>query len=319
MKKILQLILSLTIISAVCAAVLAVVNDITKARIANIAVLKANNAARAVLPPGVQAIDVREDPSDKAVKIFVAYSDAAKKTVLGYAVPGHSGSGYGGDIRLMVGLTPARAVVTYQVLAASETPGLGAKLGDAGFVKQFAAKPAATLKVKKDGGEIDAITGATITSRAVCGAIADACARVDRLEGKAPATAAPKAPAAQEGKIVLDPAKEETAKLVLRKGTATAMPVKDGSRFPIFVGKDAAGAVTGYAVVGTGKGKGPEGEIIVHYLYGFTADGRLSPAARPRPVNQLDITHVEMIKAQTDALNAAMKDAQSRLAAHLGK
>lgn len=319
MKKLLHLILSLTLISAICAAVLAAVNAVTKDRIAGLSALKANNAAKAVLPAGVQAIDVREDPADAQTKVFAGYSDAAKRTLAGYAVPGVSEAGYGGTIRLMVGLMPDRTVVSYQVLAANETPGLGAKLGDADFAKQFPGKDGAALKVKKDGGAIDAITGATITSRAVCAAIADACARVDRLEGKDAAVPAEK-PKANEGRLVLDPAKPETALKVLPRGTASAVVVKSGTRFPVYEGRNAAGATTGYAVVGTGRGRGPDGEIVVHFLYGFTPSGQLSFAARPLPVNQLDLAHpADMTAAQGAALNAAMQDAQASIRKLLGK
>lgn len=309
MKKILHLVLSLTLISGVCAAVLAAVNAVTKDRIANLATLKANNAAKTVLPAGVQAVDVRQDPADANVAVFAGYSDAAKSTLAGYAVPGVSEAGYGGTIRLMVGLRPDRTVVSYQVLAANETPGLGAKLGDADFAKQFPGKPGASLKVKKDGGAIDAITGATITSRAVCGAIADACARLDRVEGKASAAAAAQ-PRENEGRLVLDPEKPETARLVLPRATATVVKVPAETRFPVFKGLDAAGRTTGYAIVGSGTGRGPEGVIRVHYLYGFAPNGQLSLSARPLPVNQLDINAVDMVAAQTAALNAARKEAQ---------
>ena len=309
--KTLKLVLPLTIIAAICAAVLALVNDITKAPIANIATLKANTAAKAVLPEGVQAIDTREDPAEKSTKIFIGYADAERKTIVGYAVPGVSGKGYGGDIRLMVGLTKDRKVVSYQVLAANETPGLGAKLGDTSFAGQFAGKATAGLKVKKDGGDIEAITGATITSRAVCGAIADACARVDRLEGKS--TAGPQKTAVLEGKRILDLSKSENVLKVLPKGTATAEKLQDDAKCPVFVGKDATGKVTGYAVVGMGTGKGPEGEIAMSSLYGFGADGQFARSIRPLPVNQLDISTADMITAQTNAINASMKDAEARL------
>ena len=122
MKKTLQLVLSLTLISAVCAAVLAIVNAATKERIANLATLKANAAARAVLPAAVKAIDSRkipgDAPGDAEITVFIGYADDAKTQIAGYAVPGLSKKGYGGAIQLMVGLNPDRTVVTYQVLAA---------------------------------------------------------------------------------------------------------------------------------------------------------------------------------------------------------
>ena len=312
MKNMLKLLLPLTVISAVCAAVLAVVDSFTRLPIANIATLKANRAAQAVMPAGVKALVARPDPADTNVVLFVGYADDTRTKVLGYAVPGTSPNGYAGDIRLMAGLTADRAVITYRVLAANETPGLGAKLGDAAFAAQFAGKPAAALKVKKDGGAIDALTGATITSRAVCEALADAVARVDRLEGRASA-AVPAAPPPQEGRLILDPTQSATALKVLPKGTTTAVVCGQGPRFPLFAGRDAAGKTTGFAVVGTGTGRGPGGSLVVHYLYGFTPSGQLSYTVRPLPVNQLDLADGDMINAQRDALNAALRDAQEQV------
>ena len=276
-------------------------------------------AARAVLPAGVKAIAVRADPADEKMKIFAGYADAGQTALVGYAIPGIGKAGYGGAIGLMVGLKPDRTVITYRVLSANETKGLGAKLGTPDFLRQFAGKAGTGLKVKKDGGDIDAITGATITSRAVCGAIADACARLDRLEGKASPAPAPK-PAALEGRPVLDPAQPETARKVLPRGTVSTVRLETSGRFPVFEGRDAAGGTTGYAVVGTGRGHGPDGEIVVRYLYGFTASGQLSFATRPLPVNRLDLAHpADMTAAQGAALNAAMQDAMKTVRTLLKK
>ena len=146
MKKIAGLVLSLTVISGVCAAVLAYVDSITREPIKVTAERKAEAAARAVLC-GEQ----------------------------GYSAIGCSQNGYGGEIKLMVGFKEdRRTVISYRVLAAAETPGLGMKLTTPEFADQFKGKVAGGLKVRKDGGEIEAITSATITSRAVCEAIEDA-------------------------------------------------------------------------------------------------------------------------------------------------
>ena len=99
-------------------------------------------------------------------------------------MPGPTAKGYGGNIRLMVGLNPDRTVISYQVLAAAETPGLGSNLSTPAFIARFKDQPAASVKVTKDGGKIEALTSATITSRAVCDAVADAAQRIDRIEGK---------------------------------------------------------------------------------------------------------------------------------------
>ena len=146
MKKILGLVLSLTIISGVCAGVLAYVDSITKEPIKATAEKNREQAKQAVL--------CGEE---------------------GYTAEGTCKDGYGGDITLMVGFkTDKKTVISYKVLAAAETPGLGMKLKTPEFAGQFAGKDGRALKVKKDGGEIEAITSATITSRAVCKAIADA-------------------------------------------------------------------------------------------------------------------------------------------------
>ena len=146
MKKILGLVVSLTIISGVCAGVLAYVDSITK-----------------------EPIKVAAEKNRETAKAAVLCGEE------GYTAEGTCKDGYGGDITLMVGFKKdKKTVISYKVLAASETPGLGMKLKTPEFAGQFAGKDGTSLKVKKDGGEIEAITSATITSRAVCRAIADA-------------------------------------------------------------------------------------------------------------------------------------------------
>ena len=314
MKKILQLILSLTLISAVCAAVLAIVNNATKERIANLATLKANNAARAVMPASVKAIAPVKDPADASLTAFIGYADDAKTQIAGYAVPGLTAKGYGGNIRLMVGLKPDRTVISYQVLAAAETPGLGSNLTTPAFIARFKDQPAASVKVTKDGGKIEALTSATITSRAVCDAVADAAQRIDRIEGKdTGATSAPAPAVNPEGKLLFDPAKPEEALKALPKGTATATALPGKGRFPVFEGKDAAGKTTGYVAVGTGKATGPHGELVIIYQFGFNAKRAPSFNPAPRMVNQPAVEMTDMENAQRTAYNAALQDALSQL------
>ncbi len=146
MKKILALVLSLTLISGICAAVLAYVDSVTK-----------------------DAIKLTAEKNRERARIAVLCGEK------GYTAEGRSKNGYGGDIVLMVGFKlDKKTVISYTALSASETPGLGMKLKTPEFMDQFGGKDARTLKVKKDGGEIEAITSATITSRAVCEAIQDA-------------------------------------------------------------------------------------------------------------------------------------------------
>jgi len=172
MKKILGLVLSLTLISGVCAAVLAYVNGLTAEPIKKMAAQKEQDAVKAVMPAGVASVE----PSSE----FFIGKDASGN-IIGYAAKGADAGGYGGDIVLMVGFEKdKKTLVCYKTLAAAETPGLGMKLNTPEFADQFKGKDGATLKVRKDGGEIDAITSATITSRAVCKAIAAAAAKLTR-------------------------------------------------------------------------------------------------------------------------------------------
>lgn len=174
--KILRLILCLTVISAVCAGLLASVNAVTKDRILAIRAQQTLDAAAAVMPETVAAGRVERVSDD----VFIG-KDAGGK-VAGYAVKGSDPAGYGGDVVLMVGFTPDYRIVTYKKLEASETPGLGSNLASPGFMKQFAGMDASVpLAVKKDGGEVEAITSATITSRAVCGAINDAKTKMEGI------------------------------------------------------------------------------------------------------------------------------------------
>lgn len=166
MKKIIGLVTSLTIIAAACAAVLAYVNILTKEPIAKADTVKKQSAALAVMPAGTSTI---EETS------YGFVGKDASGNVVGYAVTGVDAGGYGGDIVLMVGFkADKKTVVAYKKLKANETPGLGSKLETPEFSGQFENKPLDAVKLKKDGGTIDAITAATITSRAVCKAIENA-------------------------------------------------------------------------------------------------------------------------------------------------
>jgi len=81
--------------------------------------------------------------------------------------------GFGGLIPVTVGLDSDAKITSIKISkeGLKETPGLGARVADLDFTKQFIGKHAAILKLKTDGGDIDAVTGATISSRAVCNGI----------------------------------------------------------------------------------------------------------------------------------------------------
>ena len=170
MKKMLGMIASLTLISGICAAVLASVDGVTKKPIEMMKAAREQAAVMAVMPEGVAKVETADG--------FSVGKDASGR-IVGYAAKGEDSGGYGGDIVLMVGfMADRKTVVCYKVLTASETPGLGSKMTTPEFSSQFAGKDGSLLFVKKDGGEIEAITSATITSRAVCRAIGNAQKRL---------------------------------------------------------------------------------------------------------------------------------------------
>ncbi len=92
---------------------------------------------------------------------------------VGYAVKTYTDKGFSGHFTLMVGFKPDGTINNVAVLDQKETPGLGNKMKEPRFKDQFIDKNPGKfiLKVKKDGGQVDAITAATISSRAFCDAV----------------------------------------------------------------------------------------------------------------------------------------------------
>ncbi len=109
---------------------------------------------------------------------ITVYTATKEGEVTGYAVETMTKEGFGGAIRMMVGFTPTGEVINVNVLEQSETPGLGTKMTDEGnpLITSFKGKNPADMKmaVKKDGGDVDALTAATISSRAYVDAMSRA-------------------------------------------------------------------------------------------------------------------------------------------------
>ncbi len=172
-SNLLNMALSLTIISIVAAALLAVVFTLTEEPIAQAQVQKQQAAIIAVLP-AVEGLEISE-PETPADGIAIHRAYAAGEFV-GAAVEAES-NGFSGAIRLMVGFDKNGNIVNYEVLQQTETPGLGTKVVDwfkTAKNKQsiLGLNPAeANLTVSKDGGDVDAITAATISSRAFLQAV----------------------------------------------------------------------------------------------------------------------------------------------------
>ena len=159
--------LVLGIICLVATLVLAVTYEITKPKIDEQLRLEEKESLEIIAP----AADFFNEKFVDGIEYFEAMK--ADKLV-GYCIR-VMGSGYGGYIRMLVGIDPNGIITGVEVLEQYETPGLGAKIDetkpgekDPWFLRQFKGKNAATVAVRKN---IDAITGATISSKAVTDAV----------------------------------------------------------------------------------------------------------------------------------------------------
>ena len=181
-----NMVLVLTGTAIVTGGLLAVSNETTKDAIAAQAEKDKKVAVYQVLNTTEDAtqisdpVNVQKDFGEGMVNFEVYHATDKDGNEKGTAVKSISG-GFGGDLEIMVGFDADGKVTGYKVLKHAETPGLGAKAGEwfqKGQKGDIVGKDAGGLKVSKDGGEIDAITASTITSRAFLKAVNqahDAC------------------------------------------------------------------------------------------------------------------------------------------------
>lgn len=181
-------------ITLVASAGVGVVNMITAEPIAQAKQAATKAALTEVLPSfdGTTSEELTID--EMPITVYTATKGGA---VAGYAVQTMTKQGFSGVVRLMVGFTPEGEVVNVNVLEQSETPGLGTKMADEGNPLLMSVKGQkleekklvdGKLAVRKDGGDVDALTAATISSRAYVDAMARAYAAYKQIaEGVAPA------------------------------------------------------------------------------------------------------------------------------------
>jgi Na+-translocating ferredoxin:NAD+ oxidoreductase subunit G len=169
-----NMVLSLTLISLVASAGLGFVYEFTKEPIELSNLNKKVNAIKQVVPefnnnPYSERFRLPTGDGD-SLDIFPAKKDSL---IVGYAVNTYTKKGFSGNIVLMAGFKPDGTIVNISILEHKETPGLGTKMSESKFKDQFIAKNPADfiLKVRKDGGPVDAISAATISSRAFCDAV----------------------------------------------------------------------------------------------------------------------------------------------------
>lgn len=173
-----NMLMVLTLVTLIAGGSLGFVYNLTKDAIAEAKLKAQNDAISSVLPAFEElkeTVTVNPDGGPESLDIFPAYSGG---NLVGVAVKSYSKNGFSGHIGIMVGIDLQGNITGYQVLEHKETPGLGSKMG-VWFNNQerpnqniLGKNPATSrLQVTKDGGEIDAITASTITSRAFLEAV----------------------------------------------------------------------------------------------------------------------------------------------------
>jgi len=179
MRSTVRLIAALAITCAVSALALSVIHGLTEEPIEEQKRLAVMRAVQEVLPP------FDNDPAQETLTIILADDEiGARDTVIVYLgtqsgqISGAAfqtyGEGYGGFIDIMVGIDLEGQISGVKILEHEETPGLGAKIEEPDFRGQFKGKSLensilvnGNLAVKNDGGDLDALTGATISPRGV--------------------------------------------------------------------------------------------------------------------------------------------------------
>jgi electron transport complex protein RnfG len=180
----------LFVVTLVAVLALAVVNQITRGPIEQ-AEINARAEIYSIVYPnadGFAEIDGSDELIENSAQLLsqsgydgcyindtLAVTDASGNTV-GYVIAATSPSGYGGDVQVAIGISVDDNTITgFNVVSNSETAGLGAKCTESDFTSQFAGKPADLMEYTKTGAtndnEIDAISGATITTNAVTEAV----------------------------------------------------------------------------------------------------------------------------------------------------
>lgn len=179
--------IALFVITAVAGLAMAAVYSVTKEPIAISQKAKINDAIKMVIPEFETISDTVMMPEEgkDSIRVHRLLKGTEKS---GVAIESYTDKAFSGRFTLMVGFMPDGSISNIEVLEHKETPGLGNKIAVPKFKDQFkgvkiADLPGEKLKVKKDGGTVDAITAATISSRAFCDAVNRAYA-INKKGGK---------------------------------------------------------------------------------------------------------------------------------------
>ena len=177
MRELIKMVLVLTFLSCFSGGLLAYINSATEDRIENMVLEFVKGPAIRKIFEGATNDPIKDRFQIKDGEIertfFVGVIDGEPRGIAFET----AGKGYGGDVGLMVGIdAKENKLLGVGVTVHNETPGMGAKAEtDPGFVAQFADMGLEDpIQVNQDGGTINAISGATITSRAICSAATEA-------------------------------------------------------------------------------------------------------------------------------------------------
>ena len=183
MNKIIKNTIILTVITLVSGLLLGLAYEVTKYPIAQSEENAKREAWQAVFPDAdltaFEETDVDTDVADQVIADLGIDATIDEVCTVdggdtGYVITATDSEGYGGDIQVVVGITADGTVSGISFLSISETAGLGMNAQNESFYGQYVGVQTDHFYVSKDGGEgepIDAISGATITSRAVTGAV----------------------------------------------------------------------------------------------------------------------------------------------------
>lgn len=185
MREMIKMIVVLSILSSFSGGLLAAIRNGTKDKIETQQLTFVKGPAIMAILEGASnaPIDDRFKILDQGIErnFFIGVFDGEASSVAFES----SGKGFGGDIGIMVGVnTTNDNIVGVGITTHSETPGVGSKAKtDPAFAAQFKGKPlSGAFQVKNDGGQVDALSGATVTSRGVSVAVTDAGAVYQRLK-----------------------------------------------------------------------------------------------------------------------------------------
>lgn len=168
------MVLTLLVITLVASLALGSIYNLTKEPIALAKKAKLENAIKQVIPEFDQLKTFKVLPDDGSKDSVTIYEGYKAGQIVGTAVATYSNQGFDAtQIQIMVGFLPDNKLNKIEVVQQKETPGLGSKMKEPKFKDQFnGIDPSKfVFKVKKDGGDVDAITAATISSRAVSDAM----------------------------------------------------------------------------------------------------------------------------------------------------